>query len=272
MSPAPPTVIKVGGSILRDAASYREIARQVADRIRGGAPTWVVVSAARGVTDALLGLAEHRSDVAAARGLVRHYGDLLGEPGDVRLATALSVALTAPASAGSAPIVAWGEFASALVVQGLLARLGVELPVRELGAEGGVGAREEAIVPGFYTRSADGGVTLLSRGGSDLSAVLVARRVGADAVRLWKEGGGIRLDGRPIAQILASELILRVRDPVRPVHVGAVGLAALWGIDLYFEDPLHHGPGTRVAPEPPPPRPVPDPSPASLLAEHPGPA
>jgi aspartate kinase len=47
------------------------------------------------------------------------------------------------------------------------------------------------VVPGFVGRGPDGGVTTLGRGGSDLSATLLARVLGAARVVLWKDVPGI---------------------------------------------------------------------------------
>ena len=49
---------------------------------------------------------------------------------------------------------------------------------------------EIAIVPGFLGVSPDGAVTTLGRGGSDLSATLLARALNARAVSLWKDVPG----------------------------------------------------------------------------------
>ncbi|HMA03241.1 MAG: aspartate kinase [Gemmatimonas sp.] len=51
--------------------------------------------------------------------------------------------------------------------------------------------REIAIVPGFLGVSPDGAVTTLGRGGSDLSATLLARALDARAVSLWKDVPGL---------------------------------------------------------------------------------
>jgi aspartokinase/homoserine dehydrogenase 1 len=50
---------------------------------------------------------------------------------------------------------------------------------------------EIAIVPGFLGVSAGGAVTTLGRGGSDLSATLLARALNARAVSLWKDVPGL---------------------------------------------------------------------------------
>lgn len=48
-----------------------------------------------------------------------------------------------------------------------------------------------AVIPGFLGRAPDGSVTTLGRGGSDLTATLLARVLGARRVRLWKDVPGI---------------------------------------------------------------------------------
>ena len=48
-----------------------------------------------------------------------------------------------------------------------------------------------AVVPGFIGRAPDGSVTTLGRGGSDLTATLLARALGARRVVLWKDVPGI---------------------------------------------------------------------------------
>jgi aspartokinase/homoserine dehydrogenase 1 len=48
-----------------------------------------------------------------------------------------------------------------------------------------------AVVPGFIGRAPDGSVTTLGRGGSDLTATLLAKSLGAHRVVLWKDVPGI---------------------------------------------------------------------------------
>jgi aspartokinase/homoserine dehydrogenase 1 len=48
-----------------------------------------------------------------------------------------------------------------------------------------------AIVPGFIGQAPDGSVTTLGRGGSDLTATLLGRSLGARQVQLWKDVPGI---------------------------------------------------------------------------------
>src|SRR6266566_978314 len=47
-----------------------------------------------------------------------------------------------------------------------------------------------AVVPGFIGATPDGQITTLGRGGSDLTATLLARALGAGEVSLWKDVPG----------------------------------------------------------------------------------
>ncbi len=78
-----------------------------------------------------------------------------------------------------------------------------------------------AVVPGFIGRAPDGSVTTLGRGGSDLTATLLARSIGARRVVCWKDVPGIltadpRLvhDARLIPQ-------LHHREAAEVAHYGA---------------------------------------------------
>lgn len=53
------------------------------------------------------------------------------------------------------------------------------------------GGRAVAVVPGFYGRAPDGSVATLGRGGTDLTATLLARSLRAARVVLWKDVPGI---------------------------------------------------------------------------------
>ena len=68
------------------------------------------------------------------------------------------------------------------------------------------------IVPGFIGRTPDGGTATLGRGGSDLTATLLARALGASRVSLWKDVPGfLTADPRvvPDARVLPQ---LHVRE------------------------------------------------------------
>jgi len=77
------------------------------------------------------------------------------------------------------------------------------------------------VVPGFIGRAPDGSVTTLGRGGSDLTATLLARALGARTVVLWKDVPGVlTADPRlvPDARLIPE---LHHREAAEVAHYGA---------------------------------------------------
>ncbi|TLZ51720.1 MAG: hypothetical protein E6K18_04125 [Methanobacteriota archaeon] len=244
MTRAQVDVIKIGGSILKDASSYWMVAQEVAARLARN-PGWFVVSAARGITDDLERLA-CATDIRDPRHLLERQRLATGVAPDFALDVELRRAMHDVRAGRMDRLLAWGEQASAMALQVHLAELGADVPIVELASEGSTAAPRSALVPGFYLRETSGGVRLLPRGGSDISAVLAAIRLAARTVRFWKEGGGIRVGAARVPEIDASSLLPRLTGTIRPLHPEALTLAARWGIDLILEDPFGDDPPTRV--------------------------
>lgn len=81
--------------------------------------------------------------------------------------------------------------------------------------------RTIAVVPGYIGKAADGSVATLGRGGSDLTATLLGRSLGARQVVLWKDVPGIlTADPRlvPDARLLPR---LHHREAAEVAHYGA---------------------------------------------------
>lgn len=81
--------------------------------------------------------------------------------------------------------------------------------------------RSTPVVPGFIGAAPDGSLTTLGRGGSDLTATLLARGMGASAVVLWKDVPGIlTADPRlvPDARLIPQ---LHHREAAEVAHYGA---------------------------------------------------
>lgn len=142
-------------------------------------------------------------------------------------------------------LLAWGESQSAVALQDHLAGLGLEIPVEELRVAEAP-SRKSAIVPGFYVRDRSGRARCFPRGGSDISAVLLADRLLAPRVRFWKDGGGIRANGGVVSEVEASAVLLQFAGTVRPLHPAAVLLASRRGIEIVLEDPFGHHGSTRI--------------------------
>jgi aspartokinase/homoserine dehydrogenase 1 len=116
-------------------------------------------------------------------------------------------------------------------------------------------ARTIAVIPGFIGRGPDGRVTTLGRGGSDLTATLLARALGAAEVVLWKDVPGIltadpRLvgDARLIPQLHHREAAEVAYYGARVLHPRALIPIADTRIVLRVKPFAHPDqPGTEVS-------------------------
>ena len=250
-------VWKFGGASLADGRAIQKAARQIAAH-RG--PLVVVASALAGVTDTLLqgtpqaALAFRRKHVRAAhavlgpgappRALTSKIDTLTREYQD--LCAAVTVLGYLDPRVQDA-MVSRGERVSAQLLTAAVTRL--KRRARFVDAldvvctddvHGGATPRLDdtrararkvigpvlasgaiALVPGYIGRAEDGSLTTLGRGGSDLTATLLARSLGARTVVLWKDVPGIlTADPRvvPDARLIPQ---LHHREAAEVAHYGA---------------------------------------------------
>jgi aspartokinase/homoserine dehydrogenase 1 len=112
-----------------------------------------------------------------------------------------------------------------------------------------------AVVPGFIGRAPDGSVATLGRGGSDLTATLLGRALGARSVVLWKDVPGIltadpRLvnDARLIPQLHHREAAEVAHYGAKVLHPRALIPIAGTRVTLHVRSFVHpEQPGTEVS-------------------------
>ena len=164
------SVVKVGGSVLRDAASFAAVAEFIERRLasRADERIVVVVSAEYGTTDALLEEAHAITSSPSPEAL-----DLLWSTGETRSVARLSLHLQR-----------LGISAEPLNVHqsGIVSADG-RTTVRPLRVLAVLAHARVAIVPGFLAVRAGGAIRSLGRGGSDLTAVVIADRAGRRPLR-----------------------------------------------------------------------------------------
>jgi len=179
-------VIKIGGSILKNARGYRQAARYVRNR-HTSAPDEqlvVVVSAQEGVTD---WLAESASKIVSGPNSAAL--DLLWSTGELRSVALLVLHLQS-----------LGICAKALNIHEAGLTLGNEPRTKDMFAcnvrlrphrlRSVLVQHSIAVVPGFFATDSDGAVHSLGRGGSDLTAVLLAKGLNASRCELLKDVPG----------------------------------------------------------------------------------
>jgi len=204
----PLTVLKLGGSVLRDESDLAHAVHEVYRWAREG-PVVVVVSALEGTTDGLIAQAQRvgaKPQPAALAALVA--------TGEEASAALLALAL----DRAGLPAVVLDATRLGLRTSGTL------LEAEPVDLEGGtlrhvIESGAVAVAPGFLGRHVDGAISLLGRGGSDYTALFLADKLGAARCRLIKDTDG-----------------LYDRDPA--LHAGARRYAA-----LSWDDALRLGGG-----------------------------
>lgn len=174
-------VLKFGSSVLRVEEDYPAAALEIYRHVREGEKVVAVVSALEGDTDALFDQAG-RVGGGAPPALVAR----LARVGELRSAALMALAL----SRVGVQACTMDPHEMRLVAQG--APLDADLTGLDAPA---VLARlddcDVVVVPGFTAGHHDHGVVTLGRGGTDLSAVFFAARLGAHRVRLIKDVDGV---------------------------------------------------------------------------------
>ncbi len=173
-------VVKFGGSVLTGAGAYRRAARFLRARLEAapGERYVAVVSAQEGVTDELERAARDIVRAPSSRSL-----DLLWSTGEIRSVAVLTLHLEA-----------LGVTAAALNVAetGLRLNGGGEsrAALESVRLHAALVDHQVAVVPGFLGTNADGTIVTLGRGGSDLTAVLLAAGLGSARCELVKDVPG----------------------------------------------------------------------------------
>jgi aspartate kinase len=176
------SVVKIGGSVLRDDACYAAVARYLRDRVAANPAERlvVIVSARYGVTDELL---EHARRAAGEPEPIAL--DLLWSTGEVASVATLALYLQRE----HVRAVPFNVHQTGLHVGDSPLRAGVAA-VRPLRLLAALARAPIIVVPGFLAVSAGGTITSLGRGGSDLTAVLLAIALEADGCELVKDVAG----------------------------------------------------------------------------------
>lgn len=235
------TVLKLGGSVLRNPASYAASARFLQQRL-ALAPEErlvVIVSAQYGETDALLAEAQIITDDPCQLAL-----DLLWSTGELRSVALLALHLqrigvsAVPFNVHQAGLVADRDAGTTVRPMRLLAALAHARLV---------------IVPGFLGVSPGGAVTSLGRGGSDLTAVLLAAAIGADACELIKDVPGYftsdphrHADAQPIHDLGIDEALRMADQGCDLVQRAALAAAAQASLHLVIRSMNAAAPVTHV--------------------------
>jgi homoserine dehydrogenase len=174
-------VLKFGSSVLGEESDYPSVALEIYRHVRDSEKVVAVVSALAGQTDALLEQAQ-RVGGEAPDALVARLARL----GELQSAALMALALNKV----GVKACAMDPDEMALVAEGdALDSDLVHLDADAVWAK--LDSHDVVVVPGFTASHAQHGVVTLGRGGTDLSAVFFAARLGAHRVRLIKDVNGV---------------------------------------------------------------------------------
>jgi homoserine dehydrogenase len=196
----PITVLKLGGSVLASHESLPLAVHEVYRELREARAVVAVVSALGGVTDRLLTLAR----------------EMVSEPSPHAVAGLLSTGELQSAALLVLALERAGVPAQVLDVEALaLTATGDPLAAEPVSVQAGAihAALRDVpvvVVPGFIARDASGNRVTLGRGGSDLTALLVAAALPDSRARLVKDVPGL-FDRDPARIGPAPRLYERVR-------------------------------------------------------------
>jgi aspartate kinase len=172
------SVLKIGGSVLRNDRSYATVARFLQTRLtlNQDERLVVIVSAQYGTTDYLQAEAQTIADDPSQTAL-----DLLWSTGELRSVALLALHLQ-KVGVSAVPF--------NVHQAGLVSDRATGTSVRPLRLLAALAHARIVVVPGFLGVSAGGAIASLGRGGSDLTAVLLASAIRADACELIKDVAG----------------------------------------------------------------------------------
>ena len=242
-------VIKLGGSILVNPKAYKRAAIFVRNRHRAAPDERlvIVVSAQEGATNRL---------ERAARKIVREPSaatlDLLWSTGEIRSAAILALELQAlGVHAVALNIHQTGLKLSACASEGALFPGAVQSTAERVYEA--LAKCRVAIVPGFFATDPEDTIASLGRGGSDLTAVLLAKGLQACRCELIKDVPGYfssdphqNSNAQPIPQLTFEQALEFADGGCDLVQRKAIEAAAGCGLPLVIRSLIETGRLSRI--------------------------
>ena len=239
-------VQKYGGSSVADIDRISNVANRVAEYRRRGDQVVVVVSAMKGVTDNLIGMAKSFMPVPSEREM-----DVLLSTGEQTTIALLAIALqsmdipAASLTGAQAGIVTDGVHSKAKILNITPEK------IHELLNSGNV-----TIVAGFQGQTSKGHITTLGRGGSDLTAIALAAALEADLCQIFTDVDGVYTCDPRIVQSAKKLEDISYDEMLELASLGAkvmlsrsVEFAKKFGVVFEVRSSLNDNPGTIVKEE-----------------------
>jgi aspartate kinase len=244
----PLIVQKYGGTSVGTPQRIQHVAQRLLETHRQGCRVVGVISAMAGVTDDLMKLAREVAAQPASREL-----DLLLATGEQ--ASSALVAMAIGALGGRAVSLSGAEAGILTDRTHTRAKIANISPrrIQNLLSDDYI-----VVVAGFQGQNAEGEITTLGRGGSDLSAIALAGALNADACQIFTDVDGVftcdpRLirDAQKIDEISYDELLEMAGAGARVMQSRAVEFAKKFSVPFEVRSTFSGLPGTLAREETP---------------------
>ncbi len=239
-------VQKFGGTSLGDMERIARAADHVKTALRRGHRVVVVVSAMAGETDRLVALAH---SAGSEPGSVEH--DAIVASGE-QVSAGLLALMLCGAGIAARSFQGWQV---PLITDSTHSRARV-LRIAPAALEACLEAGGVPVVTGFQGVTDDGRITTLGRGGSDLSAVTLAARLGAERCDIFTDVDGVfTCDPRIVAKarkldmITCEEMLELASQGAKVLHARSVAVALNHRVRLQVLSSFTGAPGTLVVDE-----------------------
>lgn len=239
-------VQKYGGSSVGDIERIKNVANRIREYHDRGDQVVVVVSAMRGVTDNLIGLAKELMPVPTEREM------------DMLLATGeqTTIALTAMAlHAMDIPAVSLTGAQAGIETDGVHTKAKIK-DIKARQVHEFLDAGNVVIVAGFQGRTTEGHITTLGRGGSDLSAIALAAAIKADLCQIYTDVDGVYTTdprivpaARKLEEVAYDEMLELASLGAKVMQSRSVEFAKKFGVVFEVRSSLNSNPGTIVKEE-----------------------
>jgi len=239
-------VMKFGGSSVADADKMKLVASRIIAKKNAGNKVVVVVSAPGDTTDELLEMADKITSNPPAREM------------DVLLATGEMISISLLAMA----IGAMGEKAVSLTgpQAGILADINyTRARVKKVNPKkinSFLSKNNIVIVAGFQALNPKGDITTLGRGGSDLTAVVLAAGLEADSCEIYSDVEGVyttdpRLvkDAKKLEYISYDEMLEMAGSGAQVLQSRSVEVAKKFGVEIQARSTFSENQGTIITSE-----------------------
>jgi aspartate kinase len=239
-------VQKYGGTSVGNTDRIKNVAARVAKYHAKGDKIVVVVSAMSGVTDNLIKLAKDIMPLPNEREM-----DVLLATGEQ---TTIALAAIALHSIGI-PAVSLTGAQAGIVTDGVHTKAKIQnispKIVHDFLNQGKV-----VIVAGFQGHTADGQVTTLGRGGSDLTAIALAAALKADLCQIYTDVDGVYTadprivpNAKKLEEISYDEMLELASLGAKVMQSRSVEFAKKFGVVFEVRSSLNENPGTIVKEE-----------------------